>query len=60
MTSTIWPVWRFEQVVALLFDGFFDDLPDAAALTARLGAARVRGASPSSRRCCRRWPGAAS
>lgn len=32
--------WRCEQVVALLFTDFFADLPDAAALTARLGEAR--------------------
>src|SRR5580704_5837569 len=31
----------FEEVVHLLFDGFFDDLPDQAALTAALGRARV-------------------
>jgi citrate synthase len=32
---------RFEQVVRLLFDGFFDDLPAQAALTAALGRARA-------------------
>ncbi|PQM26726.1 citrate synthase/methylcitrate synthase [Sphingopyxis lindanitolerans] len=33
--------WTFEQTAHLLFTGFFDDLPDAAEFTARLGAARV-------------------
>jgi citrate synthase len=33
--------WSCEQVIALLFADFFDDLPDEAALQARLGAARV-------------------
>jgi citrate synthase len=32
---------RFEEVVRLLFDGFFDDLPPQAALTAALGRARA-------------------
>jgi citrate synthase len=32
--------WTFEEMLALLFDGFFDDLPDAAGLARRLGAAR--------------------
>ncbi len=31
----------FEQVVHLLFDGFFDDLPDAATLARMIGQARV-------------------
>ncbi|MBT2188766.1 citrate synthase/methylcitrate synthase [Sphingobium nicotianae] len=33
--------WTFEQVLALLFDGFFTDLPDEAALRRALGEARV-------------------
>lgn len=32
--------WRFEDVVHLLFDGFFDGLPDAAALARSLAEAR--------------------
>src|SRR5271170_6597820 len=31
----------FEEVVRLLWDGFFDDLPQQAALTAAIGRARV-------------------
>ncbi len=33
--------WTFPQVVRLLLDGFFDDLPGDAELAARLGKARV-------------------
>ena len=33
---------RFEEVAALLFDGFFDALPAGGAFDAALGAARVR------------------
>ena len=33
---------RFEAVVALLFDGFFDDLPGAEGIAARLATARQR------------------
>jgi citrate synthase len=33
--------WRCEQVMALLFDGFFTDLPDEAALRVRLAEARL-------------------
>lgn len=33
--------WSCEQVIALLFADFFDDLPDEAALRARLGEARA-------------------
>jgi len=33
---------RFEDVAAMLFAGFFDDLPDAAGFAEALGAARVR------------------
>jgi citrate synthase len=32
--------WRYEDAVALLFQGFFDSLPDAAGLRAALGRAR--------------------
>jgi citrate synthase len=32
--------WRYEDAVALLFQGFFDSLPDAASLRAALGRAR--------------------
>jgi citrate synthase len=34
--------WRYEDVVALLFDGFFDGLPKAEELGAALGQARAR------------------
>lgn len=34
--------WRFEDVAALLFGGFFDGLPDGRQFGAALGAARVR------------------
>ena len=33
--------WRFEEVVRLLFDGFFDELPGDDALATALGEARV-------------------
>ncbi|PBC11129.1 citrate synthase/methylcitrate synthase [Mesorhizobium sp. WSM3859] len=33
--------WRYAQVVRLLFDGFFDDLPGDAALERAIGKARV-------------------
>ncbi|MCV3207878.1 citrate synthase/methylcitrate synthase [Mesorhizobium sp. YC-39] len=33
--------WRYAQVVRLLLDGFFDDLPSDAELAARLGEARA-------------------
>jgi citrate synthase len=33
--------WRFEQIVTLLFDGFFADLPDVAEVRVRLGSARA-------------------
>ncbi|MDR3507781.1 MAG: citrate synthase/methylcitrate synthase [Caulobacteraceae bacterium] len=33
---------RFEEVAVLLFDGFFENLPDQAAFDAALGAARVQ------------------
>jgi len=33
--------WRFSQVVRLLFDGFFDDLPSDAELERAIGKARV-------------------
>ncbi|MDR3473136.1 MAG: citrate synthase/methylcitrate synthase [Devosia sp.] len=34
--------WTFEALTGLLFEGFFDDLPDSTALPAALGAARAR------------------
>jgi citrate synthase len=39
--ETLAAEWRFEQVVHLLFDGFFDDLPAAGDLARALGRARV-------------------
>ena len=32
--------WRYEDVVALLFEGFFDTVPNATALRGALGRAR--------------------
>ena len=41
---------RFEDVARLLFDGFFEDLPDAAELGRRLGADR-RAPENTGKRC---------
>jgi len=37
--------WRYEEVLHLMWQGFFPDLPDAAALAALLGQARMRAAA---------------
>lgn len=37
--------WRYEQVLALLWRGFFEDAPDGDALAGALGRARVEAAS---------------